>query len=205
MKETETPQIKKEFLDEISLCTNIKMNELTKNKNYFEEKTFRLMKVQSEKRSMPVLQNLKNKNFDENMSDTGSLASGSFSGKSKISNYSKMSKKTKNKAKLKKVKEGSPLEEDFLINVLNDLKMTKIDIDNTKELITILNYVGLCEISDELKNSMESYILNVNSAVFYNIAQQDFMNAHPELKELFPNTFATLKNNPCKLKLIVKD
>ena len=154
---------------------------------------------------MPQINILENKNLEENASETGSNASGSFSGKSKISNYSKMSKKTKNKAKLKKVKEGSPLEEDFLINVLNDLKMTKIDIENTKELIALLNYVGLCEISNELNNLMESYISIVNSAVFYNIAQQDFMNAHPELKELFPNTFITLKNNPSKLKLIVKD
>ena len=178
------------------------MNELTRNKAFFEEKSSRLTKVQIEKRSMPQLQNLENKNFDENISQAGSA---SFSGKSQISNYSKMTRKAKNKAKLKKVKEGSPLEEDFLITVLKDLKMTQEDIDNTKELITVLNYVGICEISNELKKLMEDYISIVNSAVFYNIAQQDFLNSHPELKELFPNTFTTLKNNPAKLKLIVKD
>lgn len=178
------------------------MNELSRNKSFFEEKSSRLTKVQMEKRSMPQLQNLENKNFDENMSEAGSA---SFSGKSQISNYSKMTRKAKNKAKLKKVKEGSPLEEDFLINVLKDLKMTQEDIDNTKELITVLNYVGLCEISDELKRQMEDYISTINAAVFYNIAQQDFLNSHPELKELFPNTFTTLKNNATKLKLIVKD
>jgi elongator complex protein 1 len=195
----------KEFLDEISLSTNIKMNELMKNLVFFEEKSSRFTKVQMEKRSMPQIQNLENRNFEESASQAGSNFSASFSGKSQISNYSKLSKKGKNKAKLKKIKEGSPLEEDFLINVLKDVRMTQVDIDNTKELITVLNYVGLCDISDELKRSMEKYIAIVNSAVFYNIAQQDFLNSHPELKELFPGTFTTLKNNPTKLKLIVKD
>ena len=197
--------MRKEFLDEIALSANIKMNELTKNKTFFEEKSSRLMKVQLDKRSMPQLTNLENKNFDESMSETGSLASSNFSGKSKISGYSKMTKKAKNKIKLKKVKEGSPLEEDYLITVLNDLKIPQLDIDNTKELITILNYVSLCETSDDLKKLFENYVIIINSAVFYNIAQTDFMNSHPELKMLFPKVFATLKNNVSKLKLIVKD
>lgn len=181
------------------------MNEFMKNLAFFEEKSNRLAKVQMEKRSLPQSLNLENNNFDENLSQAGSNVSASFSGKSQISNYSKMSKKAKNKAKLKKIKEGSPLEEDFLINVLKDLKMTQPDIENTKELVTVLNYVGLCDISDELKKALENYISTVNSGVFYNIAQQDFLNSNPVLRELFPNLFTTAKTTNSKTKLIVKD
>jgi hypothetical protein len=97
-------------------------NEYIKNSQFVEEKYNRLLKVQQEKRLLPKhLMMGENKNWDEGLSETNSQMSNA-SGKSKKSNASKITKKNQGKIKKRKIKEGSPIEEDYLIIVLEDIK-----------------------------------------------------------------------------------
>jgi hypothetical protein len=193
--------ILREFIDGINLSANLQINELKKNLSFFEEKYRRLLKVQHLKRTQPHLFILDpNMALEDNVSDSGSVVSGlsnlsntkskksSLSKMSKSSKNSKMTKKSKNKIAKRNVKEGSPLEEEFLITILEELKLTDEDIENFRELVRVLNFIKNSSIAEELGSCLKSYIENVNTTVksLLSVAQQDFINTHPEIKELFP-------------------
>lgn len=193
--------ILREFLDGINLSANLQINELKKNISFFEEKYRRLLKVQHLKRTQPHLFILDpNIAMEDNVSDSGSVVSGlsnlsntkskksSMSKMSKSSKNSKMTKKSKNKIAKRNVKEGSPLEEEFLITILEELKLSDEDIENFRELVRVLNFNKNSSIADEIESLLQSYIETVNSTVknLLSVAQQDFINTHPEIKELFP-------------------
>jgi elongator complex protein 1 len=205
--ETAFPSVRDEFNNGISLAANLRINEFKKNKELFEEKYNRLLKVQHLKRTNPNLFIMDNKNLEDNVSDTGSVVSSvsNKSATSKRSTSSKMTKKSKNKISKRTVKEGSPLEEDYLIIILGELKISAQDIDNVKEFITVLNYLKLTDLALEIKELLEDFVKSVNPVVTFellSVAQQDIINRNPEMKDHFPTLFPEKKE---KKTGIIKD
>jgi len=111
--------------------------------------------------------------FDaDQMSSSGAsaLSESQFSGRSSRSGFSETSKKSmrqgaKKKAqrqKLRKkrtVKEGSPFEEDFLIDALKDeVKILPTDKEEVKELMKSLLYFGMIQESTDLHGLIEKLL-----------------------------------------------
>ncbi len=187
--ETTFPSVKDEFTSGINLEANLKINEFKKNKEFFEEKYNRLLKVQHMKKTNPQLFIMDNKMLEDNVSDTGSIIS-SKSSRSKKSTSSKHTKKSKNKISKRTVKEGSPLEEEYLIIILTELKLKDEDINNIKEFISVLNFLKLTENSILINQLLADYTTNVNpNLTLFSIAQQEIIDKNPEMKEHFPNLF----------------
>jgi len=107
--------------------------------------------------------------------------------KSNCSKY--CSNRSKNKITKRTVKEGSPLEEEYLITILSELKIMDSDIENIQDLMRVLTFIKSCNTSDELKATLNQYIETVNNGTkrLLTVAQQDFINAYPEIKDLFPS------------------
>jgi hypothetical protein len=213
--QTNNNNVKKEIVSGINLSANLKINELKKNIDTFEEKYNRLLKLQHLKRTSPHLFMFDNfnKQMEDNVSDSGSVvSSGSYktgkSSKTRKSGSSRMTKKSQAKLAKRNVKEGSPLEEEFLIMVLSELKLAQTEIDNIKDLLWIMSFLNSSPgYAKELKTILESYLKNVNSVLNINnnlltVAQQDYINKNPEIREIFPKLFGLDEENKQKKKFI---
>jgi hypothetical protein len=182
-------KLKKEFTDSISLSANLKTNELKKNINFYQEKYSRLLKVQHQKRLNPELFNLDNKELDDNVSDSGSIISSNSkkSSKSKKTTSSRLTKKSQAKMSKRTVREGSPLEEDFLILIISELFLSEEHINEINNLISVLYYLGKGEEGEELSSFLKEYLKKVNpNTKIFNVQQQEFINKYPECKHIFP-------------------
>jgi elongator complex protein 1 len=205
--ETSFPSVREEFNNNIALAANLKINEFNKNKQLYEEKYSRLLKVQNEKRTNPNLYIVDNKMLVDNVSDTGSVVSSvsNKSSKSKKSTSSKMTKKSINKISRRTVKEGSPLEEDYLLIILRELKLSQQDIANVNEFILVLNFIKQTDLAKQISLLLNDYMQTVSPVITYelfNVAQQNFINTHPEVKDLFLIVFPEKKE---KKSGIIKD
>ena len=178
--------------DNLSLQYDLNYNLLKKNLLFFTEKYNRLLIVQEIKKEHPEVYELDiNKDEEiDNVSDSGSVASGS-SKKSGRSSSSKMSKSKKGKKKnLKRnIKEGSPMEEEFIIENLKELKIEDGFITSMNELCDVLMMCKMNNKSEELQNLINEYINKVNNTVkkLFLFKQIQYVNEHPEICELFPN------------------
>ena len=178
--------------DNLSLQYELNYNLLKKNLLFFKEKYNRLLIVQEIKKEHPEVYELDiNKDEEiDNVSDSGSVMSGSSkkSGKSSSSKMSK-SKKTKKKNMKRNVKEGSPMEEEFIIENLKDLKISDQFIKDMNELCDVLMMTKMNNKSEELRNILNEYINEVNCKVkkLFLYKQIQYVNDHPEICELFPN------------------
>ena len=117
-------------LPAVKLEANLKINALLEKINEYQTKLQRLQSVQEKKRLMPLLMgNNPDMQFDSDASSDFTDLSGSSnrtktskaSGKSNDSRSSKKSKTPKNLLK-RKVKEGSIVEEEYLVGTLHILK-----------------------------------------------------------------------------------
>ena len=177
--------------DNLSLQYDLNSNLLKKNLTLFKEKYNRFLIVQEIKKEHPEIYELdinKEEEFD-NVSDSGSIASGSSkkSGRSSASKMSKSKKKKKNKKR--NVKEGSPMEEEFLLDILKELKIEDNYIKDMNELCDVLLMSKMNEKAEELKKLVKNYVIEVNGKVnkLFLYKQIKYVNEHPELCELFPN------------------
>jgi elongator complex protein 1 len=177
--------------DNLSLQYDLNSNLLKKNLTLFKEKYNRFLIVQEIKKEHPEIYELdinKEEEFD-NVSDSGSILSGSSkkSGKSSASKMSKSKKKKKNKKR--NVKEGSPMEEEFLLEILKELKIEDNYVKDMNELCDVLLMSKMNEKSEELKKLVKDYVIEVNGKVnkLFLYKQIKYVNEHPELCELFPN------------------
>ena len=191
-------EIEKKFLNEINLSFDLIFNSLKTNFNFFNEKFNRFEIVQQLKKEHPekfIIDLNKNDNEIDNVSDSGSVRSSS-SKKSSSSKYSKSKKKKKNIKK--NIKEGSPFEEENLIEILKDLKIDEKEINKINELIDVLILVKFNEKSDELNKLKDDYVKNVNNKInkMFLIEQIKFANEHPEINDLFPQlNLSSIINN----------
>lgn len=200
-------KLRKEFIDSISLSTNLKTNELKKNINFYQEKSSRLLKVQHQKRLNPELFNMENKDLDDNVSDSGSIISSNSkkSSKSKKTTSSRLTKKSQAKMSKRTVREGSPLEEDFLIMIISELFLSDDHVNEINNLINVLYYLGKAEEGKELSQVLREYlkVVQTNTKNF-NVQQQEFINKYPEMKLIFPNHFNFGKQDDLKKNDLVK-
>ena len=177
--------------DNLSLQYELNYNLLKKNLSFFKEKYNRLLIVQEIKKEHPEVYELDiNKDEEiDNVSDSGSVISGS-SKKSGRSSSSKMSKSKKKKKNTKRnVKEGSPMEEEFIIENLKELKIEDGFIKDMNELCDVLMMSKMNNKSEELRNMINDYINEVNYKIkkLFLYKQIQYVNEHPEICELFPN------------------
>ena len=191
-------EIEKKFLNKINLSFDLIFNSLKTNFNFFNEKFNRFEIVQQLKKEHPekfIIDLNKNDNEIDNVSDSGSVRSSS----SKKSSSSKYSKSKKKKKTIKKnIKEGSPFEEENLIEILKDLKIDEKEINKINELIDVLILVKFNEKSDELNKLKDDYVKNVNNKInkMFLIEQIKFANEHPEINDLFPQlNLSSIINN----------
>jgi len=178
--------------DNLALQYELNYNLLKKNLLLFKEKYNRLLIVQEIKKEHPEVYELDiNKDEEmDNVSDSGSVVSGS-SKKSGRSSSSKMSKSKKNKKKNTKrnVKEGSPMEEEFIIETLKELKIEDTFVQSMNELSEVLLMSKMNDKSNELRNMINNYVSEVNYKVkkLFLYKQIQYVNEHPEICDLFPN------------------
>ena len=178
-------EIEKKLLNEINLSFDLIYNSLKTNFNFFNEKYNRFETVQQLKKEHPefFIIDLNKNDFNEidNVSDSGSVRSSS-------SKKSSKTKKNKKKTTKKNIKEGSPLEEENLIEILKDLKIDEKEINKINELIDVLILLKLNEKSEELNKLKDDYVINVNNKInkMFLIEQIKFANEHPEINDLFP-------------------
>jgi elongator complex protein 1 len=177
--------------DNLSLQYDLNYNLLQTNLTFFKEKYNRLLIVQEIKKEHPEVYELdinKEEDFD-NVSDSGSIVSGSSkkSGRSSASKTTKSKKKKKNKKR--NVKEGSPMEEEFLIENLKELKIEDNYIKDMNELCDVLTLNKMNEKGDELRKILKEYLIEVNAKIkkLFLFKQIQYVNEHPELCELFPD------------------
>ena len=99
------------------------------------------------------------------------------------------SKKTKKKNMKRNIKEGSPMEEEFIIENLKELKIKDDFIKDMNELCDVLMMCKMNDKSEELRNIINEYIIEVNNKVkkLFLYKQIQYVNEHPELCELFPD------------------
>ena len=182
----------KHLNDNLSLQYDLNHNLLKKNLLFFKEKYNRLLIVQEIKKEHPEVYELDiNKDEEiDNVSDSGSVVSGS-SKKSGRSSSSKMSKSKKSKKKniKRNVKEGSPMEEEFIIENLKELKIEDAFIQSMNELCDVLMMSKMNSKSEELRNLINEYINEVNYKIkkLFLYKQIQYVNEHPEICDLFPN------------------
>lgn len=203
-----TVTIEEQFLELLKLELDLHRNSILTNETEFNSRLNRLLTVQMEKKENPNLLESYNNNelvYDDNFSETGSvISSGSShnSQKSKKSNASKLTKKAKNKLSKRNVKEGSPLEEDFLIIILNEIYELIINAAYNNELEEFVNVLFIFNFISEAKEIQSSYLrfkekLEKTFPVF-NVYQQEFTNKNPEIKMIFPNLYSVSTKNQVK-------
>ena len=107
--------------------------------------------------------------------------------------------KKKNKKTKRNIKEGSPFEEEFLIEILKDFKYDEKDYKSTEEFCDVLNLCKFNSKSNELRKLNNLYEKEVNGKIqkLFLISQINFANEHPEINELFPelNLGLIINNN----------
>lgn len=164
----------------VKLAYELKFNDIEKRFKDFREKLLRLKIVQFEKKNFGSLNTLGIGQgvFDaETMSQSqlsdASLVSGSQS-LSGLSETSKLSqarlrmgkKKKKSKQKKKKVpKQGSPFEEEMLVEFLNDVDVPKDELTEVSNLMKVLVYFGYIDESVNLHEKIEKLLKVTNQKV----------------------------------------
>ena len=158
----------------VNLAYDVKKNQILKILEDFDKRYLRLKIVQNNKRNMPEFTlNKDGLGFDaDQMSMSGASSYSesqlsSTSGRSGLSGYSETSKKSwrdkKNDKKKKKtmrkkrqVKEGSPFEEDNLIDMLKEETIiSQEDKDQVRNIMNALVYFGMIEISTYLHSLVD--------------------------------------------------
>lgn len=198
----ETTNLEEILYHKIKFEANLIKNEITSIIKDFNEKLNRLLIVQSEKKQDPNLLEKFNQDIylEDNFSETGSVISSNsshnshksnISSKTKKSNISKLTKKAKNKLNKRNIKQGSPLEEDYLLIVLHELreKYKNVNYENEiKDLCYVLTLFELTNQSSEIAELYELFTNKLNKSYpLYNAYQQEFINKYPDIKMLFNN------------------
>lgn len=153
----------------VNLAYSLKLNELGKKTSDYKEKVVRLKIVQENKKLIPGVIKPGNMNLDmETMSQSqfSDLSQSQASDTSGISETSKLSmararrgksNKKKNKGgNVRSVKEGSPFEEELLVDFLNNLVVTKEERKEIGNLIKVLVYFSLIDESVKIHEATET-------------------------------------------------
>lgn len=192
--------IEKEIKNGVKLAYELKFNDVTKKVKDYKDKLLRLKIVQHNKKHLGNINSLGAGGgaFDaETMSQSqmsdASLASGtgSISGLSETSKLSqarvrmgKSKKKPKQKKKKKLPKEGSPFEEEMLVDYLEDTEVPKEERDEVSNLMKTLVYFGYIDESVYLHEKVEE-LMKLSNEKHRTIEQTDILLESPVLKDLY--------------------
>ncbi|KRX06033.1 WD40-repeat-containing domain [Pseudocohnilembus persalinus] len=185
----------------IKLQANIKGNQIKKFILDFNQKHSRLKVLQNEKRNTPSLMS------QMKALGGGQLGTGQpdFETESDISAHTQTTqssrtsytysqttgtkkKREKNRKSLihRKVAEGSPLEEEYLVACLKHIQTQTQIYSETKNLIQYLIYFAELEEGEELNKLMKKLQSESNHKV-KTVQQEVFEEQHPELRMVYPN------------------
>lgn len=78
-------------------------------------------------------------------------------------------------------------------------------LDETGALISLMNIVKMNDAARELKRVFEKAVMLTDKAAYRTVLQQDFINKHPEIKDIFPAMFEVDGESNLKKKLIEKN
>ena len=177
----------------------IQVNELKKSLDMFNEKSMRLKIVKMKKKEMPHLLSLGEKQeFDCELMSTSEFSTDSsqISGESGSSTKSKKRKKRK-KTKKRVVKEGSPLEEQYLVDLLNSLKPTLQNkgsflqnkslpnIEEIESLLEILEYFALFDEIEKIKQLFND-LVKLTENKTRTLEQEEIYLKYKPLFDIFP-------------------
>ena len=180
---TNSPIVIQNFIEKVKFSYELEVSELSKNRQFFEEKVDRLAKVQKEKKKDPEFLDFAAEELnDESFSESGSVTS---SKKSFTTNASQLTKKNLQKIKNRKVREGHPLEEIYLIELLEELKLTQKSEEKLRELARILRLANFKQEAETLEKEIGAYKEVTNLPKSLNALQQLFLDKHPECIALF--------------------
>lgn len=189
----------------VNLAQDVKKNQFLKILDDFDKRYLRLKIVQNSKKQMPEFRENQGLGFDADqmsMSGTSSYSESqlsSTSGRSGLSGYSETSKKSwrdkKNEKKKKKtlrkkrqVKEGSPFEEDNLIEMLKEeVVITKDDKEQVKNIINALIYFGLIDTSTYLHSLVDKLMKAQKTCqtALFSVEQQKILESQPDIQEYY--------------------
>ena len=189
----------------VSLSYDVKKNQFLKLLEDFSKRYLRLKIVQHNKRTMSAHMPSMNQGglgFDaDQMSMSGASSfsesqQSSTSGRSSASSFSQTSKKSKRvtekrkKKKMRKsrvVKEGSPFEEDNLIELLKEeIKMQIEEKEEVKNVMNALVYFGQIELSTSLHGLVERLIRAEQVCVkLFSVEQENTLSQQPDLQEYY--------------------
>ena len=146
-----------------------------------------MLKVQELKREHPelfIIDINKNDNEQDNVSDSGSVRS-----QSNKSSKSTLSRKTKMRKPKRNVREGSPMEEENLIGILKDLKISQDEINGLIELGEVLLLCKFNAKAEELIKQKDLYVQTVNAKIsnLFSIEQVNYIKENPIIHEIFPD------------------
>jgi len=191
---TQSPTLRDNvILPAIKLEYSLKANFLQERITDFQAKYSRLLLVQENKKLMPMMFGqsglLSDSDASSDISDTSynssKKSSSQYSSSSKTSSSSKRSKTPKNLLQ-RKVKEGSVLEEDYLVGNLNLMKYTPKIKEEYEDFIQYLVFFGLYEQMEKLVDLLEKYA-NVTNVKVKNLKQIQFEAANPEMNITYPD------------------
>ena len=196
---------KKELIDKeikhgVKLAYELKFNDVDKRVKDYKEKLLRLKIVQHNKKHLGNLNTLGvgQGAFDaETMSQSqlsdASLASGtaSLSGLSETSKLSqarvrmqKSKKKSKQKKKKKVPKEGSPFEEEMLVEYLDSVYVPREERDEVSNLMKVLVYFGFIDESVNLHEKVEE-LMHITNTKQWTMEQSAILAESPVLSDLY--------------------
>jgi elongator complex protein 1 len=191
--------IEKDIKNGVKLAYELKFNDVDKRVKDYKEKLLRLKIVQHNKKHLGNINSLGvgGGTFDaevmsqSQMSDASLVSGTSISGLSETSKLSqarvrmgKSKKKTKNKKKKRLPKEGSPFEEEMLVDYLEDTDVTKEERDEVTKLMKTLVYFGFIDESVHLHEKIEE-LMKLSNVKHRTIEQNDILEESPILKELY--------------------
>lgn len=170
----------------------------------FGKRVLRLKIVQHTKRSMPEERQGGNNDFEldsDNLSVSNasysqsassrnsSRRSGSQSGFSETSKLSKRNKTNKKMKKKRAVKEGSPFEEEYILDsVKEETKCNPDDKNTVKDLMQVLVLFGMVAEACQLHTYIEKVIkASFEAQLLTSVEQQAALAKEPEMFDLFDN------------------
>lgn len=121
-------------------------------------------------------------------STSGSQSSSGFSQTSKLSKRNPDRKQKKKMRKRRQVKEGSPFEEDNLIEILKEeVRCTAEEKDQTKAIMNALVFFGEIETATKLHGLTERVMRaeHVCQSGLWSVEQQSVMKNQPDLAEYY--------------------
>lgn len=178
----------------VSIAYELKSNQLRLILEQYSKRLLRLRIVQNTKRSMPVSNLGGDFELDsEQLSVSQASESNRSRSQSGFSETSKKSRKQQNAGKKMRkqraVKEGSPFEEEYLIELIKEETcLQHTDKETVSSLMKILMFLGMVSEATELHSLVEKVILaRSESSKLLSVEQERLLKDNFNIKEVFSN------------------